>query len=451
MALQLDIILPNLPMVQSKSIRNFVRKYSPAQYFERVLINHPWAVDGLMNRCMFGLTVTRDTDVDVRSNALKGKSVLLAITGGIAAVESVKLARELRRHQAELTVVMSKEATKVITPLAVSWASGVKVMEGWSSEMAQLDRHDVVLVAPATRNTISKHIHGIMDSELMMALSAARGRGDKMCFIPSMHQDLFDDPVTSDLISTLQDQGALVITSDSVEGKIKQPDPVYIVAMVCHLANLSSRSKTIAITLGANRAPIDDVRAIQNASSGRTGWLIAEYLHRFGHRVICVAGKTSSPPSFNLPLVFRDGTPDGMLSLCKKVAIEYSPDVWIHAAAVLDYYTEPEIGKRASGSEEWSLNLKPGPKHIAELSNLSSNSIRIGFKLESGVDPELLIERARLQLEKYQIDAVVANLMQEMNDPNSIRARIVAADGSIEVAPNDLALCESIARIISAK
>ncbi len=416
-----------------------------------------------MNRCWFGITTMRDTDVEFRSNALKGKSVLLAITGGIAAVESVRLARELRRHQAELTVVMSKEATKVITPLAVSWASGVKVMEGWSSDMTQLNRHDVVLIAPATRNTISKHIHGIMDSELMMALSAARGRGDKMCFIPSMHQDLFDDPVTNDLILSLEAQGALIITSDMEEGKIKQPDPVSIVATVCHLANSSTSSKTIAITLGANRAPIDDVRAIQNASSGRTGWLIAEYLHRMGHNVICIAGKTSAHPSFELPIIHRDGAPDGMLEICKKAQVEYLPDVWIHAAAVLDYYTEPEIGKKASGSENWNINLKPGPKHIEELSYLlnemnqlinndgSVNPIRIGFKLESGVSPELLVERARFQLEKYQIDAVVANLMEEMNDPNSVRARIITPNDGVELIPTDLALCESIARIISAK
>ena len=107
--------------------------------------------------------MTKDTGVAVHSDALAGKRVLLAITGGIAAVESIRLARELRRHQAELTVIMSSEATKVVTPLAVAWASDVEVHQGWSPEMAQLDGHDIILIAPATRNTISKHIHGIMD------------------------------------------------------------------------------------------------------------------------------------------------------------------------------------------------------------------------------------------------------------------------------------------------
>lgn len=393
--------------------------------------------------------MTSDTGVAVHSNALAGKRVLLAITGGIAAVESVRLARELRRHQAELTVVMSAEATKVVTPLAVAWAADVPVHEGWSPEMAQLDDHDLVLVAPATRNTISKHIHGIMDSPLMMALSAARGRDAAMCFVPSMHQDLFDDPVTQDLLDALETEGGNVIVSSSEEGKRKQPDPISIVAEVCHQVNRNPGSKKVAITLGANRAPIDAVRAIQNASSGRTGWLIAEYLHRMGHDVICIAGKTSADPSFKLPDVRRDGTPDGMLSLCKKAASTDHPDVWIHAAAVLDYYTEAEQGKKASGAQNWTLNLSPGPKHIAELASAVQGSKRIGFKLESGVSPDTVIARAQAQIERYGVDAVIANIMEEMNDSDQIRARIVHADGSIDEAEDDRQLCEAINRLIS--
>lgn len=392
--------------------------------------------------------MTKDTGVAVHSDALAGKRVLLAITGGIAAVESIRLARELRRHQAELTVIMSSEATKVVTPLAVAWASDVEVHQGWSPEMAQLDGHDIILIAPATRNTISKHIHGIMDSPLMMALSAARGRGARMCFVPSMHQDLFDDPVTQELLDALAAEGSSVLVDDAEEGKRKQPDPVAIVAAVCHLANNSESSKTVAITLGANRAPIDAVRAIQNASSGRTGWLIAEYLHRMGHNVICIAGKTSADPSFELPDVRRDGTPDGMLRVCQQVANDTNPNVWIHAAAVLDYYAEAEDGKKPSGVDNWSLDLTPGPKHIAELASLVEGATRIGFKLESDVTPATLIERASAQIERYGVNAVIANLMEEMNDPDKIRARIVHADGTVDEASDDRALCEAINRLI---
>ena len=373
----------------------------------------------------------------------------MAITGGIAAVESVRLARELRRHQADLTVIMTEEATKIITPLAVSWGSDTIVHQGWSSEMSQLDDFDVTLIAPATRNTISKHIHGIMDSPVMMALSASRGRKSKLCFVSSMHTDLFDDPVTSELIDALHNEGSHVIINELDEGKLKQPDPVSIVAEVCHITNRNQSSKSIAITMGANRAPIDAVRAIQNASSGRTGWIIAEYLHRMGHNVICIAGKTSANPSFSLPKVFRDGTPDGMLDLCEEVANKSQPDVWIHAAAVLDYFTEAEHGKKPSGQDNWELNLNPGKKHIEELASLVGGSIRIGFKLESNVEVDTLIQKAEEQIKRYGVNAVVANLMEEMNDPRKLRARIVHDDGRIVEIEDDFSLVRAIEGIIS--
>ena len=99
-----------------------------------------------------------------------GKRILLGITGGIAAVESVRLGRELRRHGAEIHVIMTKATTKVITPLAVSWATQSPVDVEWSGDMPQLDGFDAILVAPATRNTLSKHANGVMDSPLSMAI-----------------------------------------------------------------------------------------------------------------------------------------------------------------------------------------------------------------------------------------------------------------------------------------
>jgi len=128
------------------------------------------------------MAMAKDTDVAIKGDSLQGHTILFAVTGGIAAVESVRilfavtggiaavesvrLARELRRHGANLTIMMTREAEKIITPLALSWASGTEVMTTWDYEMSQLEKHDAVLVAPATRNTISKHIHGIMDSPL---------------------------------------------------------------------------------------------------------------------------------------------------------------------------------------------------------------------------------------------------------------------------------------------
>jgi len=394
--------------------------------------------------------VAKDTDVVVKGDSLQGRNILFAVTGGIAAVESIRLARELRRHGANLTIMMTREAEKIITPLALSWAASTEVKSTWDYEMSQLEKHDAVLVAPATRNTISKHIHGIMDSPVLMSLSAARGNGTPILFVPSMHSDLFDDSVTNDLLVALRNEGSAVMVSEIEEGRRKQPDSISIVANICNLVNkeLPNR-KIVAITLGANRAPIDDVRAIQNASSGSTGWTIAEYLHRMGHHVICIAGKTSAHPNFTLPDIRRAGSPDAMLSTAKTVASgQPRPDAWIHSAAVLDYFTEPLAGKKASGAQEWKLNLIPGVKHIAELSPLVDGALRIGFKLESDVSEEILVQKAKEQIEQYGVDAVVANLKDEIHDPDTLRGRFVHSNGTVDDIHDDTELCQMIESLL---
>ena len=391
-----------------------------------------------------------DLDVEIQGDSLDGRHVLMVVSGGIAAVESVKLSREIRRHGAELSIIMTKDAHKVITPLALSWASSTPIITEWDSEMTQLSRFDGVIVAPATRNTISKHIHGVMDSPAMMALSAARGNRTPMLFVPSMHSDLFDDPVTSDLLDGLEDEGSRIVKDEPSEGRRKQPDHIQIVAELCHCINYNlPNRKKVAITLGANRAPIDSVRAIQNASSGATGWRIAEHLYRMGHDVVCIAGVTSSDPRFTLPSVIRDGTPEGMLSACLEVASSAkNPDAWIHAAAVLDYYTEPISGKKPSGESDWTLQLTPGPKHIEEIAHLANESVRIGFKLEVDVSVEELLMRASDQIARLGTDAVVANLKDEVHDPNTPRGRVVLPDGQVLEMRDDVELCRTIESLL---
>ena len=384
--------------------------------------------------------MTRDVDVDPRSSALAGKHVALGVTGGIAATETVRVCRELRRHGAKITVMMTPAATKVITPLAVEWASQSVVINDWTAEMTQLDDFDALLITPASRNFISRYVNGMMDHPLLMSCSAARAKSTPILLVPSMHKDLFDDPVTGDLLDRVNN--ATILLGPLEEGRYKQPGPIQIVAEVCHIVNTNSDSKHFAITLGANRAPIDSVRAIQNASSGETGWYIAEYIYRFGHRVSVIAGKTSADPTFELPNITRAGSPDGMLAACISVA-ESKPDGWVHAAAVLDYYTEPLSGKKASGDSQWELKLKPGPKHIEMLAKHVEGARRVGFKLETGVTVDELQQKALQQITQYGVDATVANIMEHMHDPTTPRAYFVTSDTMIELTDLD-AMCESI-------
>ena len=396
--------------------------------------------------------MSEDTGVSAIGNSLDGKRVILAVSGGIAATESVKLARELRRHGAEVYPMMTKSAEKVITPLALSWGSGISVVTDWESEMSQLGEFDGLILAPATRNTIAKFVHGIIDSPVMMAISAASGSEIPILFVPSMHNDLFHDKVTDDLIAKSVNQGVSIMVEDPQEGKRKQPNHVEIVAMFCNLVNrrIAGR-KRVAITLGANSASIDSIRKIVNTSTGNTGWSIAEYLHRMGHDVVCVSGLTSRKPTFSLPDIRVAESPESMLEESILVAnTAKKPEYWIHAAAVLDYSPEPISGKFPSNSGDWEITLKPTLKHLKEIKKHTVDSKRIAFKLEVNGSEESLISKSVDLISENELLAVVANMLHDVHGKSQSRCRIVYSDGKVSEISDIDDLCAEIERIISA-
>ena len=395
--------------------------------------------------------MAEDTGVTILSKSLQKKNIILAVTGGIAATESIKLARELRRHGANNIPMMTRSAERVISQLALSWGSGSAVLTDWDPQMTQLGRFDGVLVAPATRNTISKFTHGILDSPVMMALSAANGTGVPIMFVPSMHDDLFNDPVTYELVESLKERGLAVYYEDSMEGRKKQPNPVSIVANFSNQINskLPGR-KRIAVTLGSNRSPIDSIRFISNTSTGRTGWSISEHLFRMGHEIVCIAGSTTVNSKFPLPRVIVEESPEGMLESCIALARSPEPpDCWIHSAAVLDYVPEFTEGKKSSSDDEWSILLYPTKKHIEEISKYMGGKIRIGFKLEIDNHESSLIKSAMNQISTYGMDIVVANHLLESFGEEEIRCRLVYPNGSVQDIPNLQYLCESLDQFIS--
>jgi len=299
---------------------------------------------------------TNDVDVELASNSLEGKKILVGISGGIAVVDSVRLLRELRRHGAEPIVIMTQTSQEIISPLAIEWASQTPIITDWDYNMAQLGEVDGVLVCPATRYTIASHIHGIMDSPLQMALSASRGRGVPIMFVPSMHGSLSSDPITDDLCTELIDAGHHMLWGASEEGRRKQPDVGNIVAEFSHILNSQLEDRaSVLVTLGATRSGIDSVRWVQNTSSGKTGWLVSDYLYRMGHKVKVVHGETKSPPPPFLKDNIYLSNPEEMLeSLLTIAKSQNAPDSWIHCAAVLDYVTtEVSNEKVKSGNDNW--------------------------------------------------------------------------------------------------
>jgi phosphopantothenoylcysteine decarboxylase/phosphopantothenate--cysteine ligase len=388
----------------------------------------------------------RDTDVEVRGDSLKGRHVLLGVTGGIAAVDTVRLARELRRHGAEITVIMTPSAQEIITPLAVRWASQGEVITDWDGDLSGLSNFDAVLVTPATRNLMASFVHGLMNGPLLMALSAARGRGAPIMMVPSMHNDLANDPVTDDLVKQCVSYGVSILWGPEEEGKRKNPDHEEIVARLCHFINQNSTS--VVITLGATRSAIDDIRYVQNTSSGSTGYRIADDLYRHGMDVTCVCGVTSIMGPTWLPLSIKCPDPEQMLDELKALSKDRI-DVWIHAAAVLDYIVPESVeGKIASLQGELNIGLVEGSKHIMELKDLCVGATRIGFKLESGIKQKDLVHRAVAQIETSGMTATIANRLEDLGKKDKPRGWLVDSHGAHFILNNETEMCTAIRSVI---
>jgi len=388
----------------------------------------------------------RDTDVEPRGSSLSGRHVLLGVTGGIAAVDTVRLARELRRHGAEVSVIMTPSAQEIITPMAVRWASQGEVITDWDGDLSALSGFDAVLVTPATRNMIASFIHGLMNGPLLMALSAARGRGCPIMMIPSMHNDLANDPVTEDLVLQCVKQGVKVLWGAEEEGKRKTPGHEEIVARLGNLVNKNDNS--VVVTLGATRSAIDDVRYVQNTSSGKTGYRIADDLYRHGMDVTCVSGVTTVAKPNWLPLEIKCPEPDQMLEELKALAKDRI-DVWIHAAAVLDYIIpEPVEGKIASLQGDLNIQMKEGAKHISELKDLCDGATRIGFKLESGIKQKDLVHRAHAQIQTAGMTATIANRMEDYGKEGMPRGWLVDSHGAHFILETESDMCNAIRSVI---
>ena len=388
----------------------------------------------------------RDSDVQLSGDSLKGKMVHLVVTGGIAAVETVRLARELRRHGAEIIVTMTSEATKIISPLAVGWATGSEVNTGWSSDLPGLDSPDLVLVAPATRNTLSKICAGVMDDPAMMAITAASGAGKTILLVPSMHDDLFDDAVTRDMIETIKLIGYEVLVSPSEEGRRKQPSPSNIVRFAAAKINenLPNRAN-IAVIYGATESSIDPVRVISNKSTGKTGIHISDYLERLGHGVTRISGIVENS---EVQSDINARTPQQMMDAVRDVMSKSMPNVWIVPAAVLDFQpANPSMEKMSSSEPPSPIDLEPSPRLIEYIRSSDPDARIISFKLENGIEVAELIARARSHMKRCESDAVVANLLENLEGPGP-RAHLVTENDVDEISDLEN-LCISIERIVS--
>lgn len=166
------------------------------------------------------------------SDALEGRRIAFGVSGGIGSVEAVKIIREIRRRGGEVTAFMTPEAQKFITPLSIEWAANRPVIIEEGPKVEHLDTFDMVVIAPATLNTLAKAAVGIADNSVLLAVASQLGRRGKVLFVPTMNQNLFEHPVYKENAEKLKGWGCRFFNSSLEEDRLKMPEPTALVDFI---------------------------------------------------------------------------------------------------------------------------------------------------------------------------------------------------------------------------
>lgn len=378
---------------------------------------------------------------------LKGKHIILAVTGGIAAYKAAYLLRLFVKEGAQVQILMSDTAKKFVSPLTFATLSGRPVLtEFFDPENGQWNSHvelgiwaDCMLVAPATANTMAKMAHGIADNLLLTTYLSARC---PVHIAPAMDLDMWKHPATQANLDILKQRGVEIIEPASgelasgLQGKGRMAEPEAILAhLQFYLAKGSQLAgRTILVTAGPTFEPIDSVRFIGNFSSGKMGYAIAEAFAERGAQVILISGPVALNPTH--PGITRIGVTSAaqMLETC----IQHWPSCHgaVLCAAVADYTPLHTIGgKLKRKDEELTISLKKTQDIAATLGASKQNhQVLAGFALEA----ENEFQNAREKLRKKNLNFIVLNSLNQpgagfMHDTN--RITIIPAQGEMREYP----------------
>ncbi len=325
---------------------------------------------------------------------LSGKTVVLAVTGSIAAVETVKLAHALRRLGAEVQAVMTGAAAGIIHPDALTYATGRPVV----TRITGLVEHvlycgeggaaDLLLIAPCTANTIGKIACGIDDTPVTTFATTALGRGMPVVVAPAMHESMYRHPGVAENLDRLRSWGIDIVDPRIEEGKAKIADSETIVLHAERaLSGRPLAGRRVLITSGACAEPLDDVRILTTRSTGRMGRALALEAFRLGADVT-VVHSGAFPCVRNVHVTTAVEMRSAVLRICRDEGV----DIYVSAAAISDFAPERREGKIPSGSP-LTIRLVPLPKIIDEVM-AACHPVTVAFKL--GWHEE---ERAQAMLE----------------------------------------------------
>ena len=344
------------------------------------------------------------------SHTLAGKTIVVAVTGSIAAVRAVDLIRDLIRRGAAVHAVMSRAAEQIVHPYALEYASGNPVVREITGKVEHVQfcgvggAADLLLVAPATANTIGKMACGIDDTPVTTFATTALGSGKPVAVVPAMHEAMYRHPAVLGNLEALRQMGVLLIDPRLEEGKAKIADNATIVWEVERLLGPGDLAgKKIVITSGSNAEAIDPIRILTNRASGKTGIALALEARRRGAEVTLVHRFIQDIP---VRQVYAESAGEMLDAVLAEV--EKGCHALISAAAVADYTLDRQAEKIKSG-QDLSLHLTPTPKIIKKVREAYPELKIVGFKAETDLADEELIRRAEESMQSAHLDLVVAN------------------------------------------
>lgn len=376
---------------------------------------------------------------------LKDKNILIGVCGGIAAYKVCDLVSRLRKTEANIDVIMTKAAVNFISPLTFQSLSSNTVVvdmfkepKYWEIQHISLAKKaDIVLIAPATANIIGKIANGIADDMLTTTVMATKA---PVIFAPAMNSNMYENSVLQENISKLKGKGYHFI--DPIEGRLacgdigkgKMAEPEFMEQFIKNILNksLDLKGKTVIVTAGPTREPIDPVRYISNHSTGKMGYAIAEKAANRGAKVYLISGPTYLSPPEGVKVINVMSAKDMYVKI-----MEYynEADIVIKSAAVADYApAEASSQKIKKNDSELVIKLAKNPDILYELGKIKGDKILVGFAMET----QNLIDNAKEKVRKKNLDFIVANdLMTEgagfAHDTNIVK--IIDKNGDIESLP----------------
>lgn len=376
---------------------------------------------------------------------LKGKRILLGVTGSIAAYKAVELLRLLTKAGAEVQVVMTEAATKFVAPLTFETLSRQEVLlDMWSlayshriGHIEATRRADLFVVAPATARTIARLALGLADNFLSCIYLASRC---PVVVAPAMDCDMLEHQVVQENLARLRDRGVHIVEADMgplASGMVGRGRLAALSEIVGRIELILAprqdlEGQVVLVTAGPTREPLDPVRFLSNRSSGKMGYAIAEAAAARGARVALVSGPTALAPPPGVDIIGVETAAE----MHRAVLAKLEPaSVVIKAAAVADYRPKHKADNKIKKGRALSeIALEPTPDILAELGKRKGERILVGFAAET----DDLVANAREKLKRKNLDLVVANDVGQVGsgfDVETNAVTILDAAGGVEELP----------------